>query len=106
MSWPFRVPAACKNLDPEAVKLALVESRGNSRAAAARLGVPSSDLRMMILALPELNARVFEEFDRLLDKATAALLAGLEHPRPRERIRAAGALLRMAPGRKATKWRR
>jgi hypothetical protein len=98
MAWPNRprVPANCAHLDLAVVERAIIQTRGDLHAAARTLNVPAKDLRLLALAKPSLNDAVHEQLDRALDKAMAVLIAGLDHPNPRQRIRAAGAILRFA----------
>jgi hypothetical protein len=98
VTWPLRrprVPAACQGLDVKAVEGAITESRGDLCAAARALGLHVTDLRLFVVA-----KGLTEPFDRALDQAMAALFDGLEHPNPRKRIKAAGAVLRFAQARR------
>jgi hypothetical protein len=52
-----------------------------------------------------LPTNLTEALDRMLDKALAVLFDGLDHADARQRIRAASAVLRIVPARRATRRR-
>jgi hypothetical protein len=67
------VPASVRDLDHDRVVAALVVCNMNVTAAARRLHVPSSDLRRLMNANPDLLALAAEKEERRLDKAEAIL---------------------------------
>jgi hypothetical protein len=67
------VPESCRDLDRDRVVAALVSTNVNISVAAKKLRVPSSDLRRLMNAAPELLALAAEKEERRLDKAEAIL---------------------------------
>jgi hypothetical protein len=72
MTWPgpkLGIPESVRDLDHDRVVAALVAANVNITAAAKRLRVPSSDLRRLMNANPDLLALAAEKEERRLDKA-------------------------------------
>jgi hypothetical protein len=72
MSWPgpkLGIPESVRDLDHDRVVAVLVAANVNISAAARRLHVPSSDLRRLMNANPDLLALAAEKEERRLDKA-------------------------------------
>jgi hypothetical protein len=104
MPWRKRgrtIPESCADLDLEAAGRELIRVSGNVSAAAAALGVPAHDLRLLTYAVPELIDVALEAEERVLDEAEALLLEAMDVGDMRSRIRAAGLFLRLtAAGRR------
>src|SRR6516162_9667414 len=100
-----RIPTSCRDLDFEHVVKVFAACRANVRDAARKLNVPSSDLRRLVIAVPELRAAVFEREELRLDKAEAILERELASNDPRYSAAAAFFVLRNAKRAVARGWR-
>jgi hypothetical protein len=97
MIWPgpkLGIPESVRDLDHDRVVAVLVAANVNISAAARRLHVPSSDLRRLMNANPELLALAAEKEERRLDKAEAILDRELNSDDPRYSAAAAFFVLR------------
>jgi hypothetical protein len=105
--WPnrSRLPASCRDLDYDHVIAALVAANVNISDAATQLHVPSSDLRRLMNAIPELLALAIEKEERRLDKAEAILDRELNSEDSRCATAAAVFVLRNAKRAVARGWR-
>jgi hypothetical protein len=83
-----------RDLDHDRVVAALIAANVNVSDAARRLDVPSSDLRRLMGANPELLALAAEKEERRLDKAEAILDRELNSDDPRYSAAAAYFVLR------------
>jgi hypothetical protein len=100
-----RIPTSCRDLDFEHVVKVFAACKANVRDAARKLDVPSSDLRRLVIAAPELRAAVFEREELRLDKAEAILERELDSDDPRYSAAAAFFVLRNAKRAVARGWR-
>jgi hypothetical protein len=108
MIWPGRkpgVPESVRDLDHDRVVAALVAANVNITDAARRLRVPSSDLRRLVNANPDLLALAAEKEERRLDRAEAILDRELASNDPRYSAAAAFFVLRNAKRAVARGWR-
>jgi hypothetical protein len=99
MTWPgpkLGIPESVRDLDHDRVVAVLVATNVNISAAARRLHVPSSDLRRLMNANPDLLALAAEKEERRLDKAEAILDRELNSDDPRYSAAAAFFVLRNA----------
>jgi hypothetical protein len=95
------IPASCAHLDLAEVERELIRKDCNVSATAKALGVPVHDLRLLTRARPRLMDAAFEAVERSLDEAEAIVREAIESGDPRQRIAAAGYLLRNTePGRR------
>lgn len=88
------VPRSCRRLNLGKVEEALILSYGNIAIAARRLGIPSTDLRSMVRAIPWIMDAALEGVERVLDQAEAVVIEGLSREDYRERLAAASIVLR------------
>jgi hypothetical protein len=88
------IPTSCAHLDLSEVERELIRRDCNVSAAAKALGVPVRDLRLLTRARPKLMEAAFEAVERLLDEAEAAMCEAIRNGDARQRIAAAGYLLR------------
>jgi hypothetical protein len=108
MTWPGPkpgVPESVRDLDHDRVVAVLAATNVNISAAAGRLHVPSSDLRRLMNANPDLLALAAEKEERRLDKAEAILERELDSADPRYSAAAAFFVLRNAKRAVARGWR-
>jgi hypothetical protein len=105
MTGRSSIPASCRDLDFEHVVNVFAACKSNVRDAARKLNVPSSDLRRLVIAAPELRAAVFEREELRLDKAEAILERELDSDDPRYSAAAAFFVLRNARRAAARGWR-
>ena len=104
MTWPGRkpgIPESVRDLDHDRVVAVLVATNVNISAAARRLHVPSSDLRRLMNANPDLLALAAEKEERRLDKAEEIL----DHELASDSAAAAFFVLRNAKRAVARGWR-
>jgi hypothetical protein len=80
-----RIPESVAHLDTEIVSAALIGHDANVRNAARALGVPSGDLRKLVLADQRLADAAFEAVELRLDDAEANLSEALRCGDPRRR---------------------
>jgi hypothetical protein len=100
MTGPLRrpaVPSSCRDLDLERAARAIVAADGSIAVAAKKLGVPTTDLRMLTLSVASLDAAVSEGLDQALDLAWRVIFEGLKDPDLATRAKAASAMLRASP---------
>src|SRR6516165_11854452 len=108
MSWPGPkpgIPESVRELDHDRVVAVLVATNVNISAAARRLHVPSSDLRRLMNANPDLLALAAEKEERRLDRAEEILDRELNSDDPRYSAAAAFFCLRNAKRAVARGWR-
>jgi hypothetical protein len=108
MTWPGPkpgIPESVRDLDHDRVVAALIAANVNISAAARQLHVPSSDLRRLVNANPDLLALAAEKEERRLDKAEAILDRELNSDDPRYSAAAAFFVLRNAKRAVARGWR-
>jgi hypothetical protein len=108
MRWPgpkLGIPESVRDLDHDRVVAVLVATNVNISAAARRLHVPSSDLRRLMNANPDLLALAAEKEERRLDKAEEILDRELNSDDPRYSAAAAFFVLRNARRAVARGWR-
>jgi hypothetical protein len=108
MAWPgpkLGIPESVRDLDHDRVVAVLVATNVNVSAAARRLHVPSSDLRRLMNANPDLLALAAEKEERRLDKAEEILDRELNSDDPRYSAAAAFFVLRNAKRAVARGWR-
>jgi hypothetical protein len=108
MTWPgpkLGIPESVRDLGHDRVVAVLVATNVNISAAAGRLHVPSSDLRRLMNANPDLLALAAEKEERRLDKAEAILDRELNSDDPRYSAAAAFFVLRNAKRAVARGWR-
>jgi hypothetical protein len=108
MTWPgpkLGIPESVRDLDHDRVVAVLVAANVNISAAATRLRVPSSDLRRLMNANPDLLALAAEKEERRLDKAESILDRELNSDDPRYSAAAAFFVLRNAKRAVARGWR-
>jgi hypothetical protein len=99
MSWPPKrgsIPESCADLDLPTVGEELIRTMGNVRAAARAPMVPTSDLRRLVWAYPELMDAALEAGERALDAAEAAVVEAMRSGAMARRMRPADLLLRMS----------
>lgn len=89
-----RVPESVAALDMDIVAAALVRHNANVRNAAAALGVPSADLRKLVLLDQHLADAVLEAIEQRLDDCEANLHEALHCDDPRRRDSASMFFLR------------
>ena len=80
-----RVPESVAHLDVEIVAAALIRNDANIRNAARALGVPSGDLRKLVLVDQRLADAALEAVELRLDDAEANLCEALRCGDPRRR---------------------
>jgi hypothetical protein len=80
-----RIPESVAHLDIEIVSVALIRHDANIRNAARVLGVPSGDLRKLVLADQRLADAALEAVELRLDDAEANLSEALHCDDPRRR---------------------
>ena len=80
-----RIPESVAHLDVEIVAAALVRNDANVRNAARALGVPSGDLRKLVLVDQRLADAALEAVELRLDDAEANLSEALRCGDPRRR---------------------
>ena len=80
-----RIPESVAHLDVEAVAAALIRHDANVRNAARALGVPSADLRKLVLVDQRLADAALEAVELRLDDAEANLSEALRCGDPRRR---------------------
>ncbi len=86
MALPARfIPESVANLDVEIVSAALIRHDANVRNAARALGVPSGDLRKLVLVDQRLADAALEAVELRLDDAEANLSEALRCGDPRRR---------------------
>jgi hypothetical protein len=100
------LPPSCAHLDLAEVERELVRRDCNVSAAAKTLGVPVRDLRLLTRARPQLMDAAFEAVERSLDEAEAIVRKALENGDARQRIAAAGYLLRNTEAGRRRGWGR
>jgi hypothetical protein len=108
MTWPgpkLGIPESVRDLDHARAVAVLVATNVNISVAARRLHVPSSDLRRLMNANPDLLALAAEKEERRLDKAEAILERELNSDDPRCSAAAAFFVLRHAKRAVARGWR-
>jgi hypothetical protein len=72
MTWPVKtatIPVSCRALEYDEVVRELVAARVNISQAAKALGVPSPDLRRLMVCVPQLLDLAIEEDEKRIDKA-------------------------------------
>jgi hypothetical protein len=89
-----RVPESVAHLDVEIVAAALIRHDANVRNAARALGVPSGDLRKLVLVDQRLTDAALEAVESRLDDAEANLCEALHCGDPRRRDAVSMFLLR------------
>ena len=89
-----RVPESVAHLDVEIVAAALIRNDANVRNAAQALGVPSGDLRKLVLVDQRLADAALEAVELRLDDAEANLCEALHCDDPRRRDAASTFMLR------------
>ncbi len=89
-----RIPESVAHLDVEIVAAALVRHDANVRNAARALGVPSGDLRKLVLIDQRLADAALEAVELRLDDAEANLCEALHSDDPRRRDAVSMFLLR------------
>src|SRR6478735_130156 len=80
-----RVPETVAHLDVELIAAALIRHDANVRNAAQALGVPSGDLRKLVLVDQRLADAALEAVELRLDDAEANLHEALHSDDPRRR---------------------
>ena len=80
-----RIPESVAHLDVEIVAAALIRHDANVRNAARALGVPSGDLRKLVLVDQRLADAALEAVELRLDDAEANLSEALHCDDPRRR---------------------
>jgi hypothetical protein len=80
-----RIPESVAHLDVELVAAALIRNAANVRNAARALGVPSSDLRKLVLIDERLSDAALEAIELKLDVAESNLCEALHSEDPRRR---------------------
>ena len=80
-----RIPESVAHLDVEIVAAALIRNDANVRNAARALGVPSGDLRKLVLVDQRLADAALEAVELRLDDAEANLCEALHCGDPRRR---------------------
>jgi hypothetical protein len=88
------IPDRVRHLDLERVEEVLVSTRANVTASARILGVPTSDLRRLVILDPRLANAVLEAEERRLDRAEEILDEALASNDSRRRDAAASFVLR------------
>jgi hypothetical protein len=88
------IPTSCAHLDLSEVERELIRRDCNVSAAAKSLGVPVHDLRLLTRARPKLMEAAFEAVERSLDEAEATMRDAMRNGDARQRVAAAGYLLR------------
>jgi hypothetical protein len=94
------IPESCAGLDFEKAAKELIAQRGNISAAAAVLGVPKHDLRVLTLSVPRLINAAFEAEEQALDEAESTLRAALKSSDAARRLQAAVYILKTNPAAK------
>ena len=89
-----RIPESVAHLDVQAVAAALIRHDANVRNAARALGVPSGDLRKLVLVDQRLAEAALEAVELRLDDAEANLCEALRGGDPRRRDAASTFMLR------------
>ncbi len=89
-----RIPESVAHLDVEIIAAALIRNDANVRNAARALGVPSSDLRQLVLLDQRLADAALEAIELRLDDAEANLCDALHRDDPRRRDAASTFMLR------------
>lgn len=100
------IPPSCVHLDLAEVERELVRRDCNVSAAAKGLGVPVHELRLLTRARPRLMEAAFEAVERSLDEAEAIVREAMSNGDPRQRIAAAGYLLRNTEAGRRRGWGR
>jgi hypothetical protein len=106
--WPVRrarIPESCRDLDRDHVVATIEACEVNISAAARKLGVPSHDLRRLLVADPEILALAAEQEERRLDKAEAILERELNSDDPRFSAAAAYFVLKQSRRAVSRGWR-
>src|SRR6476659_4494068 len=80
-----RIPESVAHLDIEIISAALIQNDANVRNAARALGVPSGDLRKLVLLDQRLTDAALEAVELRLDDAEANLCEALRCGDPRRR---------------------
>jgi hypothetical protein len=85
MHLPARIPDSLAHLDVDVITSALISAHANVRNAARALGVPSGDLRKLVLVDERLSAAALEAIELKLDVAESNLCEALRSEDPRRR---------------------
>jgi hypothetical protein len=100
------IPTTCAHLDLAEVERELIRRDCNVSATAKALAVPVQDLRLLTLARPRLMEAAFEAVERSLDEAEAIAREAARNGDARQRIAAAGYLLRNTEAGRCRGWGR
>ena len=100
------IPPSCAHLDLAEVERELIRRDCNVGAAAKALGVQVHDLRLLTRARPQLMDAAFEAVERSLDEAEAIVREAIDSDDARQRIAAAGYLLRNSEAGRRRGWGR
>ena len=85
MPLPARIPDSLAHLDVDVITSALISAHANVRNAARALGVPSGDLRKLVLIDERLSDAALEAIELKLDVAESNLCEALHSEDPRRR---------------------